>query len=330
MNTSVPKSLKTIGRYLITVVIACSIFAAGSKLIGSYNVTAALGTGSFFVATSLAILYRLLNPFGWTLVLSGLGYKTNGLHSTRVWLTSESRRWLPGGVWGYASRAVQSGQLGVPVSVASGSMVVELLVTILAAAIVSVLGLALYFDQLSATFLQLLSNRFGGGSLAIPIIGGFVASSVLVFFARKQFISKLQRLTERFQSLRTVRLQWRPLASALAYMIVMATLNGCVNQTLLNTISEDGSAAASVPVLVMVAATATAWIVGFLAFFSPGGLLVREATLAALLLPWLPYEAGITLAVLSRVAQLLAEVLGLLIACIPPKAIPQSANIQLN
>jgi len=84
----------------------------------------------------------------------------------------------------------------------------------------------------------------------------------------------------------------------------MAILNGCVNLMLLPLVDD----ASTVPALVMVAATASAWIVGLLAFFSPGGLLVREAALAALLLPWISYEAGITLAVLSRIAQLLAEV----------------------
>ena len=83
-------------------------------------------------------------------------------------------------------------------------------------------------------------------------------------------------------------------------------LNGAVNSVLLNAVSTE-----NVPWVAMIAATATAWIIGFFAVFSPGGILVREAALAALLLPWLPYETGFILAILSRFAQLIAEVVGM-------------------
>ena len=66
----------------------------------------------------------------------------------------------------------------------------------------------------------------------------------------------------------------------------------------------------------MIAATALAWLIGFFAFFSPGGILVREAALAMLLLPWMPYEVGFSLAILSRFAQLIAEVVGMVAAVI--------------
>jgi len=89
----------------------------------------------------------------------------------------------------------------------------------------------------------------------------------------------------------------------------MAALNGAVNSVLLNAVSFE-----NVPVIAMIAATATAWIIGFFAFFSPGGILIREAALAALLLPWLPYETGFALAILSRFAQLIAEVVGMGVA----------------
>lgn len=295
-----------IAKPVLAVVIIASIGMATNKLLVSYSIGSSIFTLSFVAATLVAITYRAINPYGWALVLSGLGYKTNTSQSIRIWLLSESRRWLPGGVWSYASRAVQAGKMGVPIAVASASMLVELLITMAAAVVVSAIGLLLYYQQFSDSLRQLLVEKTGGNLL--PIIAGALlavsAVGILGFLARRKIVSKFRGLAERFTGLRGVSLNRSKLLTALGYMSVMAVLNGCVNLMLLPTV--DSSSA--VPVLVMVAATATAWIVGLLAFFSPGGLLVREAALAALLLPWMPYEAGITLAVLSRMAQLFAEV----------------------
>jgi len=188
---------------------------------------------------------------------------------------------------------------------------VEFLVTLTAAVVVSLVGLFFYYHQLSSTFGQLIVDRTGGNlwivmTWAVSITG---VCGALGLVARRKLVAKVRGFFERFSALREIRFTWPKLVAALGYMIVMAGLNGCVNVTLLPIVD----AGHSVPVIVMIAATATAWIIGFVAFFSPGGILIREAALAAILLPWLPYEAGITLAVLSRIAQLLAEV-----ACMIP------------
>jgi hypothetical protein len=304
MNLKRNQPLKTIGKWFVAITIGSSMALAAHKLTTAYNIAGSLCSLSFAMAVVVAIIYRLVNPYGWTLVLAGLGYPTSTVESVRIWLLSESNRWLPGGIWGYATRAVQAKRLGVPINVASGSMLVELLVTLSAAIVVSLLGLFFHYDRFSSTFYELCAKRidrytsWGIATCMLAVCFG------MVFVTRRRFYEKLRGLVERFQLLNSVRFRWRPLVSALGYMVLMSVLNGCVNLSLLPAVGVENS----VPVLVMIAATATAWIVGFLAFFSPGGILVREATLAALLLPWLPYEAGITLAVLSRVAQLMAEV----------------------
>jgi len=298
--------VEALSKPILAVVIIASIGMATNQLIASYSIGSSVSTMSFVAATCLAVAYRVVNPYGWTLVLSGLGYKTQTHQSVRIWLLAESRRWLPGGVWSYASRAVQAGKLGVPIAVASASMMVELLITMAAAVTVSVLGLALYYQKFSVAMHQLIVEKLGGTSL--PLIAWATLAAILIavlaFVARRKLASKVRGLVERFAGLQGVRLNHSKLFAALGYMCVMAILNGCVNLMLLPLVDD----ASTVPALVMVAATASAWIVGLLAFFSPGGLLIREAALAALLLPWISYEAGITLAVLSRIAQLLAEV----------------------
>ncbi len=204
-------------------------------------------------------------------------------------------------------------------------MLVELLVTLSAAIVVSLLGLLFHYERFSSTFYELFSKRIDGYSSWVVASCILAVCLGLVFVTRRKFSKKLEGLVQRFQLLDSVYFKWRPLVSAMGYMMLMAGLNGCVNLSLLPAVGVEDS----VPVLVMIAATATAWIVGFLAFFSPGGILVREATLAALLLPWLPYEAGITLAVLSRIAQLMAEVVCIaLVFSFKPTSSPASGRLE--
>jgi hypothetical protein len=327
MNLKHNQLLKSIGRWFVAIAVGSSIALAAYKLTTAYNVAGSLCTMSFAIAVVVAIVYRFVNPYGWTLVLAGLGYPTSTVGSVRIWLLSESNRWLPGGIWGYATRAVQAKRLGVPINVASGSMLVELLVTLSAAVVVSLLGLLFHFERFSSTFHELLSKRIDGVAFWVVAIFVLALCFGLGFVTRRKFSKKLDGLVKRFQLLNSVHFRWRPLVFAMGYMLLMAGLNGCVNLSLLPAVGVEDS----VPVLVMIAATATAWIVGFLAFFSPGGILVREATLAALLLPWLPYEAGITLAVLSRVAQLLAEIVCVAIVFLfKPIGSPASGGLEMT
>jgi hypothetical protein len=301
-------NLRSLAKSTVSGIVLASIVATAWKLNQQYDLTGSVLSFAFIFSTLLAIVYRIANPAGWALVLRGFGHQVSIVQATRVWLHAESRRWLPGGVWGYASRAVQAKEIGVPIAVASASMLIELLVTIVAAVVVSTIGVGLYWQQLSAMVQQTL---VGAGINSLQFTAAFAVvplAAAVVYAMRSKLRRKFISLTEKFTALRGCRLRARPLFLSLGYLIVMACLNGLVNFTLLQATSET----ASVPVIAMIAATAIAWVVGFLAFFSPGGILVREATLAAILLPWLPYEHGFTLAMLSRFAQLIAEIVGIL------------------
>ena len=305
--------LKAVATPLMTITAVVIMVGAAIKLTNSARISGAFCSLTFVFATLISVVYRAVNPIGWNLVLGGLGYRTNVIGSTRVWLLAESRRWLPGGIWGYASRATQAGELGVPVSVASASMLIELLITMAAAVIVSLVGVAFHYEDLADTIQRMVvekSNiRFGTPAVVALI----VILAALVFATHRTLIRKLANLAEKFKLLADVKVDWSRIGAALGYMTLMAVVNGTIGVCLLPIIDSS----ASVPVAAMIAATATAWIIGFLAFFSPGGVFVREAALATLLLPWIPYETGIAMAVLSRIAQLAAELICMLPIVLP-------------
>lgn len=294
-----------LGRYATTLIVLTTISVTVLGLNREFSPISSLTSIAFAIGTGLAIFYRLVNPTGWVLVLRSLGRQVGLVAATRVWLHAESRRWLPGGVWGYASRAVQSPQLGVPIFAASASMLIELLLTVFAAVLVSGVGLLMYFEKFtiaSQDYIPTISPKIGYLIMAIAcliVLGVFFNHVVIQWKPRK-----LKNLGDKWQLLKNCELNYHGLVVAFVYFLVMACVNGLVNLSLVNAVSGD----AVVPIVVMIAATATAWAIGFLAFFSPGGLFVREAVLATLLLPWMTYQEGMALAVLARFAQIIAEV----------------------
>ena len=294
---------------LLTIIVVVTIAITAWKLHQQHDLTAPLTSYSFLAATILAILYRIANPFGWNLVVRGMGHDVNAIESTRIWLLAESRRWLPGGIWGYTSRAVASKEIGLTKTVATASMAIELLATIAAAACVSAIGVAIYYRELYSTVCELGESSGLNSSIALWLAVALIGSAAATWLLREKLKQKVSKTAQKFESLRGVKIQTKWLMGSIGYLTLMAVLNGAINSVLLNAVSSS-----SVPLVAMIAATATAWIIGFFAFFSPGGILVREAALAALLLPWLPYEVGFSVAILSRFAQLIAEATGMGVA----------------
>ena len=89
-----------------------------------------LGYASLAPAFGLCLGYWFFNAGVWSWILESLGYPIQYLTSVRVFLTSESMRWLPGGVWKFASRVVAAQNLGIPFAVASLSLPVELVTVV--------------------------------------------------------------------------------------------------------------------------------------------------------------------------------------------------------
>ena len=283
----------------LTTCIIGFIAAAVFQLTNQLDTQPILLSQPFIVGVVLALTYRVVNAYGWAVILNAMGDKVDGIAATKIWLLAESRRWLPGGVWGYTSRAAMAPQMGVSVTKASASMFLELLILMAAAVLVSIPGLVLYWADVAAAVTELTKN--------IPItwiIAGCVGCSLLVPLVWKKFGGKVKALQSRYESLKGISLKPVGLAKSLAFFAFMGAVNGLVSACLLKSIPG----AIEAPVSVVIAATAIAWVVGFVAVFSPGGLIVREGTLALLLAPWLPYSAGFTLAILARLVQISAEV----------------------
>jgi glycosyltransferase 2 family protein len=261
-----------------------------------------MNAGYLVLAMTLCLAYWFLNAGVWSWILESLGHSIPFLAAVRIWLTSESLRWLPGTIWGFCSRITAAKGIGIPVGTASISLPLELSMTVLAWGAVALVGLAL--SGLGVRFLGSYANWLG------PLFGaGLFALAGLklgwpVLRRQSWFRSGLERL----QMLLCLHLKRRALVrSGLAYL-ALNTVHGLGFWLILSGMGYQGT----VSVAAAIGANAAGWLLGFFAIGVPGGIGVREAGAAIVLSPIMPWQEAALAAALWRVLQIVAELLSLL------------------
>lgn len=222
---------------------------------------------------------------------SALGFGT----AARIWLVSNLGRYVPGKVWQIGAMGVLAQRAGVAPEAAVGSSLVLAIVNILA-------GLVVILGR-------------GSGALAVmhvPLAVTLTASAAALV-ATLTLPWALPGLVRLFNTTtgRSVHIPRVPLAAILSAFV------GCALAWVGYGVAFALFAAALVPAPeaattnAHVVAFALSYLAGYLAVFAPGGIGVRELSLAALLTGWLGYgsgDAGV-LVLTSRVWLTVLEVL---------------------
>ena len=257
-----------------------------------------LSPGALALALLLSVIYRVVNAGGWGLILRALGEPVRAVPAARIWLASEACRWLPGSLWSFGSRAVLATRRGLAGPTVAASLALELAVTVVAWAVVAAIG---------GSRLRVPAGWIPGdpASAAAWASAGVVLACAGGAWALRssRFRDKLDGLMLRFRDLRRAGVSWAGLFRSLLFYVAMAIVNGA---TLL-VIVRSSPGGASCPASGVIAANAVAWLAGFFAIFAPGGLVVREASLAAMLAPWMAPEQAIVVALAWRLVQVAAE-----------------------
>jgi hypothetical protein len=107
------------------------------------------------------------------------------------------------------------------------------------------------------------------------------------------------------QSLVSVRLRSADLALLAIYYTTLSLLHGVALAMVIRAMAGENT----VPLAAAIAASALAWLVGYLAVFAPSGIVIREAALATMLSTWLTPGMAFGVAVTMRGLQILAELL---------------------
>ena len=167
-----------------------------------------LGYASLAPAFGLCLGYWFFNAGVWSWILESLGYPIEYLTSVRVFLTSESMRWLPGGVWKFASRVVAAQNVGIPLAVASLSLPVELATVVVSWIIVALGGIL--FSGLAGRFIAAYSNWLW------PVTGAVIGGLVLLCLIRPLLARQpwIRGKLEQLRGMLKVKPNFRALAKA--------------------------------------------------------------------------------------------------------------------
>lgn len=249
--------------------------------------------GLVAIALLVTLLAHVWGGWVWGLILRHLHYRVGGGWASRTYLRTNIAKYVPGNVWQFVGRVKAAESVGVPLGVATLSMVMELLLMAAAALILALIGtqhlnFALQAVALGAVLAGLHPRCF---------------DPVLHFVSRRKVQGPLKAEPA---SLQVRRYPVVPLLGEWGFL----TLRGLGFLGIMAALLEL-HAHQVVPLL---GAFSLSWLLGFVVPGAPGGLGVFEATAIALLQGSFPAGIILSAVTLYRLVSILAEALGALLA----------------
>ncbi len=218
----------------------------------------------FFLASAMfAAFLFIFRVLSWRWIVEGLGHKLPLAPATRIWSTSELARYLPGAIWQVVGRVYLVRPYGVSGPVCSTSQLLELTVFLLANVLVAVSCLVFQGTKLPDSTASKSLYFF---ALLIP--------TLLILIHPTVFYGLLNKLMGRLNKPQIVqRLSGQNLIKLTLWAIL-----GLLWQALAIWLIVHGPLHLGIRKWWIVAgAYGLAWCSGFIAFWAPGGLGVREA-----------------------------------------------------
>jgi len=204
----------------------------------------------------------VFRAMSWRRILIGFGHRLPIAPATRIWSTSELARYLPGVIWQVVGRVYLVRPYGVSGSVCSASQVLELALFLLANVLLAVSCLIWFGHK---TFHGPTMNWLVVAMAMIPIL--FVLVHPKVFYPLANWVMK-----KLGKPAIVNRLRFRELCGLLLWAWI-----GLIWQSLAIWLVVSGPLGLQFTKWWVVAgAYSLAWCAGFLAFWAPGGIGVRE------------------------------------------------------
>jgi hypothetical protein len=221
-------------------------------------------TWRFFLGAAMfSVFLFVFRATSWRRILIGFGHRLPVAAATRIWSTSELARYLPGVIWQVVGRVYLVRPYGVSGSVCSASQVLELVIFLLANILLAVFCL-LWFG---------VKNMAAQARPYLFVVMALVPVLTLVL-RPKFFYGLLDRIM--------LRLKKPPVAQRLGYRELVGLLAWAVLGLLWQSLAVwlvTRNALGGLPLAkwwVVAGSYSLAWCAGFLAFWAPGGLGVRE------------------------------------------------------
>lgn len=228
----------------------------------------------------------------WRLLVVNLGHSLHRRSAIRIWYDANMIKYLPGKVWFFVGRFDLSRRAGVPKLVVTYSIFLE-------AAMLNLAAILLY----CACQGWLSESRFATGIYVALAIGGIIGLHPVFMNTAYRLYCRLSKREPRRLPVTYGRLLLMLLAYVFTWMVY---------STACWLIALSLAVPASFPAFLAV--FPFAWAIGYLSFFTPGGLGVREGATVLLLGDLMGQSAASLITVVVRLIWMAAEVAWFLIA----------------
>jgi len=218
--------------------------------------------GYFGIAACMfAAFLFFFRVLSWRAILSGFGHRLPIAPATRIWSTSELARYLPGAIWQVVGRVYLVKPYGVSGTVCSVSQLLELVAFLLANVLVAIACLFFFIYRMESYAKTYL------------IIAACLVPLLMMLLHPRVFYTALTRyMTWRKKELPAQRVRGKTLTLLTIWAIVGLLWQSFAIWLIVNR-------PLGLPIekwWIVAGAYCLAWCAGFLAFWAPGGLGVRE------------------------------------------------------
>ena len=238
---------------------------------------------TWFIASIFLLLsVYVMGGYGWTLVLRMLGTRLAATKGISILLLSLYGRYIPGGIWSVLGRVYLCRLEGVPDSRSGMSILLEQAYQVATAGLVFAISLLFWTDT-------------GSVIRVLPLV--FILPLFFVFLHPKPFLKIVNPVLVRFgKGPIHLSLSLNKMLILAAYYIFYWGVTGVAFYSFIRAFYPlEGH---YIPILSGIFAISFA--AGYLAFFTPAGLGVREGALTILLSLFIPMPVAIGVSLLSR------------------------------
>ncbi|MFZ1381839.1 MAG: lysylphosphatidylglycerol synthase domain-containing protein [Scrofimicrobium sp.] len=236
---------------------------------------------SLALVASFAYVYMTM--LSWRHLLNGMGHSVAPGPAATIFFVSQVAKYLPGGVWNFVAAAEAGVEQRISRRRSVTVLLTSMLVSILTGMVFAVLTLLVGPSG--------VRSDYGWTAAFLP---------VLIFLLIPPVLNRLISLALRALGREPLEkpLGWQPWAAAIAWSTAAWIVAGFQIWSMLTAM---GMSATISTFLLATGGYALAWTVGFLVFFVPAGIGVREVVLGAVLAAYLTQGSVLAVILLSRV-----------------------------
>jgi len=248
------------------------------------------------VALSLMLSASAFYALLWKLILERLGTPLSYRKSYRIFFLSQLGRYIPGKIWNILGLVYLSEKEGVSKVMSSASVILQLVLQVVSGVIVFAFTLPLWERLDAVPGLNIL----------------FLSLPAALILLHPALVSRGVNWALRLTGQTETQLAWSYgyLLRQLGLWAVFWLLNGVAYHFLIR--SVDSSPLPNF--LVLAGIFSIAWVAGFVSLVTPAGLGVMEGTLAFLLSFYFPVHVATVIALWTRVARTVVDLVSAAVA----------------